>query len=435
MEKLFPFLAIIIIFLTANPSNLGAQNEQSKFDMGGFIALNVITYDFKDDEKKSALSAQGWHDKTPAFSQTNLNLYFMYNSQKNWIAFSEIMFTYGLSDDKYNYDHFADGYVTSEPQTYTYTDEMLRTYDLGGIFIERAYIEYNQFEFARVRFGRFLTPYGIFSQDHGAPAVISVRPPMLVMPYSTNGMPQNQTGLELLGNKYISDFGIEYAAYVSNGPSEDPNANGDNVMCRGGFLNLIIPTLADMIDIEFGGSVFQGKRTYTLANYIDTGSFTADESQDIYTSEQRDLILAAHCKIAVNDMPLQGTLLLQAEYLKDKITDRKVLDRNYLVIFGEYLNKPAMDYDYTVMYVQAEYQMYGWITPYFRYEQDKTSSDKAPYNNDTTLQMDAYFIGINIKPIPNVSLKFEAAYVTPELANNMRADTNLYNFQVSMAFL
>lgn len=436
MRKIIILTTILILTIAVFKSGIQAQMEQPKFTVGGFMSINCIALDF--NEEHSLLSLKGFHSMEPAFSQSDLNLYFIYNSQKNWLAMSEIKFTYLLGNFNQKKDESMPNVIYNESVSFTYTDEMLRTYDLGGIFIERAFIEYNQFQFAKIRFGRFFTPFGIFSQDHGAPAVTSVRAPNLVIAPTPGanpsfGMPLHQTGGELLGSVYLGDFGFEYAVYMSNGPSEDPNSNGDNTMCRGGFLNLILPSFFDMINIELGGSVYQGKRTYTDSNYIDLNSFTADESQDIYDLKQKDFISSGHLKISILGLPFDGILLMQTEYLNHKITDKT---ENSPIGYGV---APVEDTDYNIMYAQIEYQMFGMLTPYFRYENESVNNEKSPFYL-MLLERDQYVCGLNIKPIPTVSLKFEYMQVTVkqiDLAENfgIENDYKWYAFQIAMAFL
>lgn len=439
MKGFKTLLAVMYVFMTVYAAGLQAQTqtqtqtEQPKFTMGGYMAFSCLAWDF--DEKHSMTAMNNMHKMSPAFSQSDTNLYFAYNGQNNWLAFTEIKFTYLLKS--YEQTQTSGG-IYVEPQTSTYIDEMLRSYDVGGIFIERAYMEYNRYGFAKARFGRFFTPFGIFSQDHGAPAITSVRPPNLVIPptsglVSSTGMPLYETGVELLGSASAGDFEIEYAVYISNGPSENPNSNGDNTMCRGAFLNLIMPAMADMVNFEFGGSVYQGKRTYTQTIAINTSTFSVDESRSTDLLKQKDFITGCHLKTEISGLPLEGILLFQAEYLNQKITDQTE--------YSSFTSTSAEieDHNYNVMYAQVEYQMLGMLTPYFRYEDESVSNENTPFYL-ILIGRTQYVCGLNIKPVPNVSLKFEYQKAILEQSRmaealHMNNDYEIYAFQITMAFL
>lgn len=98
----------------------------------------------------------------------------------------------------------------------------------NGLTLLRVQAEYRYSDALGVTAGRFLTPYGIWNVEHGAPLLIPVRMPYMVV----NGVvPRAQTGLVVSG-RFFPGEGVqtEYALTVSNGrgPTEQVYDLDDN---------------------------------------------------------------------------------------------------------------------------------------------------------------------------------------------------------------
>ncbi len=413
------------------------DDVEQRFNISGFMTFQYVKFDFKSEDN----TFKNMMNEEERFALNNLNLYLSFNVSDDLLAFSEIRFLFTptgkeqltpvdsngnvyLGDDGTTIDH-----ILVTPYDNSAIDNQNSNFKYGSVFIERAYIEWNTLSYATLRFGRYITPFGIWSQDHGAPAVTSIRLPLLVnSPHLSLGMPQWQTGVELLGKLPITgiDMYIDYAAYVGNGVSDSESIldEEDKNKAVGGFINFKLPPIARMIDVELGCSGYWGERTFVfnktltpigLVSITDgtvAGNFETDSSNNVYYNKQMDTIGTAHMKISMRSLPLGGTLVLQSEYLYQWIDeDGASLDSNrqwtgagthYVDMAGQPRNPD--DYKVVTYYVQGEYQFFGRVTPYFRYEWFKIGTDKEPQMSIRFSEFNVYTMGLNIKPYQRLIL-------------------------------
>lgn len=406
-----------------------SEIEEKKFAVSGFID---VLAGYNQFFSKNAYLKRVISDKFH-FSINNLNIYFLFKPYKGFDAFAEIRFTFAPTGKVVN------DYVNNVtiPYDNIAVDQQGFNYKYGTITIERAYAEWNTFEFFKIRAGRFLTPYGIWSQDHGAPILTSIRVPFLVNPPSDNvGMPTNITGFEILGTveHQQSGFVFEYAAYAGNNMTnlESVNDFEHQMKAIGGFVNFKMPSIKNRVDVELGLSAYRGERSkLAYTQYIPQYALGAK----FYYLNQLDVIAAAHVKITINSLPGKGTFILQTEAMK-----HWVKQHNQGSIIQGGLTPMSIvpgftnNYYHYFTYIQAEYQFLGWITPYFRYEYlyNQNAVRWLVYRSGAI-----YVAGLNIKPVPVVVLKFEysQADFNPyfEFKNNNN-DFRQYQMSVSMSF-
>ncbi|MFC1670705.1 hypothetical protein ACFL20_09950 [Spirochaetota bacterium] len=387
--------------------------EESKFKVSGFIDVFTSKVFQKDED---SIVSQMIGNKL-MFNHYNLNLYFEFNPIKDLRTFVELRFLYaptGMSSQSFD---DGNGTLTTMPINNT-NSGITAQVEYGTVFIERAFLEWNRFEFAKVRAGRLLTPFGIWSQDHGAPALTSVKIPDAVQPPATlsESIPPNMTGFELLGTVELpADYLLSYSVVIANTISDiEPISDVSDSKNIGFFLNLAVPTIAQMLDIEFGTTMFFGKREKLFKT--DTDIFTEVETK-YYEFKQDDKMIAAHLKMTLGNLPLDGTLVLQSEYLCAIIEpDKGVIGVNSLKSFlvGTSLEGPAgvivtnlKDYKVHYFYAQAEYRIFGWITPYYRFNYTETENSNTWGIYKKSYQ---HLAGINVKPYPQLTIKVEFIY-------------------------
>ncbi len=148
----------------------------------------------------------------PSFYVGNFNVYLSSKLGQNLRALSEVRFTY-----------LPDGADVTDLETYEvtrtstaypdYTD-FNRPVDVGGVIIERVWVEYTAHPLLTARFGQWLTPYGIWNVDHGSPTIISTTRPFII---GAEMFPQRQTGVQLHGSQGFESTQVGYNLTLSNG--------------------------------------------------------------------------------------------------------------------------------------------------------------------------------------------------------------------------
>lgn len=90
----------------------------------------------------------------------------------------------------------------------------------SGIILERAHADWTPSDAFNLRAGLFLTPYGIWNVDHGAPTRITLTPPTFI---SFGLLPERQLGVEAFGTFAVLPWTLGYHLYVSNGRTFSAN--------------------------------------------------------------------------------------------------------------------------------------------------------------------------------------------------------------------
>lgn len=182
----------------------------------------------------------------------NVNVYLDAAPAPNWRSLVEVRFTNLPSGaDHMDLSTGQSTRVVTDVQDTTAVHGGLQSIHLNGIILERAQIDYQYSDLLNVRAGVFLTPYGIWNVDHGAPVRIMARPPAFI----TAGLiPERQTGVELFGTLHMLPWTLDYHAYVSNGRTLGA-VDFDNDKAVGG--RLVLGTRRP-IGIRVGASFFTG---------------------------------------------------------------------------------------------------------------------------------------------------------------------------------
>ena len=299
----------------------------------------------------------------------NLNLYLAKNLTAKARALAEVRFTF-LPNGTQNPDgSFID--TTALDVT-----NFSRPAQWGGIVIERAYVEYDLTDHLTIRGGHWLTPYGIWNNDHGSPTIIGTMRPYII---GEEFFPEHQTGLDLFGSHYEAGFKLGYHATVSNGRgATEAQADQDNKFAFGGSLELETPW-----GLKVGGSYYRGRYTGIAT--------TAGAIPETYLE-------AAYGGDAQYD---HGGLHLQAEVI--------ARDRHYAAgkraATGVGFAPDGRDFGF---YVLAGYRFdHLWnVMPYTYYEE---------YQPTIPLRFPRAFVenvGLNFRPTASLVFKLQATHAT-----------------------
>lgn len=187
------------------------QEFKPSLDVYGFMAFYAGKWFIKEDNV-----LHGIIQNKLTFGVTDVNVYFSGHLTETLSSLVELRFTFLPNGADASllpvYERIDNSYLNAN------TSEELT---LGGVIIERAKIVWQPFDFLGFTVGRYLTPFGIWNIDHGAPVVIPIIKPYLMLRHL---MPLAQTGFVVQGRFFPAPSTyLDYAVTLSNGrgPTEE----------------------------------------------------------------------------------------------------------------------------------------------------------------------------------------------------------------------
>lgn len=332
----------------------------------------------------SLLRAQLFEDST--FTVGNVNTYLSGELGGGWRSLVEVRFSY-LPNGSRSVQGSTLERVSSQVADYTNAG---RVRNIGGLFVERAWVEYTASAALALRAGSWLTPYGLWNEDHGSPTIIPVTRPYMI---GIELMPERQTGLQLRGSFYVSDsVTLGYRLGLSNGrgPVSDYADLDENKAL----------TLSLQLYHHGAGSLELGAFAYG-GRYTNTNESIATTATSVIVDEQ---VVEQYDEISwgLDARYLLGGLHLQTEFV---VNDRAYTARGRPLRSGvEYLP----DERRIGGYVLAGYR-FEWLGlmpylsgGYFSYL-NAYEITRAPTRDVIT----DWALGINSRPTTNVTLKLE----------------------------
>lgn len=382
-----------------------------------------------------------YHD---TFFSSGINLYAKSEMTRTLSAMVETRLTYTPNGFANNWPTYVDIGSTniSTSGTFTRTDTTTQgpysqlSYRQDGILIERAYLEWKPTDWFGVRAGRFLTPFGIWNEDHGSPVLIGIDYPQFM---NFNLVPLQQLGLEAFGSVGLTDdLRAEYALTFanSNGPS-DEYKDLTAMKALGARLKFVY-THNDFY-LRLGGYAYYN-------NYVNSSDGIAinltpaltvaptNGVQDVTTTSQsfNEMIVTGDLDIRI------GRLRLLAEFARQSVI-YKVPPQESLIeqlIQGVPVNVTtyeASHYGYGG-YVMGAYEipfrtkvLDFSVMPYVGYDLVVPSTAIVA---EQTKQVRG---GLNVKPSPYVTLKVEASRIVPTAAVLNSAGSSLFG-QLAYSF-
>ena len=152
-----------------------------------------------------------YYPRQSSFSVGNLNVYISKEVSARLRSMAEVRFLY-LPNGSEQLEGLQFVRVDTSVSDYAEFDHRL---SWGGIQIVRAWVEYTFHPLITVRAGQWLTPYGIWNEDHGSPTIIPTRRPYTI---AQGLVPEQQTGIEIHGFMAMTDrIEVGYNLMVSNG--------------------------------------------------------------------------------------------------------------------------------------------------------------------------------------------------------------------------
>jgi hypothetical protein len=401
-------------FTSADPStNMLVGEDGPKLELYGFADFSYFHASRNDSVSRQYIAPY------PTFYVGHLNLYLSSTLGESWRSLAEVRFTYSPLGDE---DRASpDGTFPSTDTTVADYAEMQRTFSWGGIEIQRAWIEYQPFDFLTIRGGQWLTPYGYWNDDHGSPTIIAVHKPF---PITDTFFPEHQTGLIAHGKYFIGTTAIGYAATLSNGRGPyDTIRDLDNNKAVGGRLYVESSALGNL---TVGVDGYRGRFTASTKRYrVDTSG--SDPVAMIYRTTDvayDELSLGADLRWIYGGLHVQGEVMTNEARYDERHRPRTV----------GFAPRPTFVADYRRV---GGYLLAGYRTPWLNLMPYVVGEYSSYTNSDLAPPVHALSGGVNLRPTPNVVLKAELAMATFDGVGSTglgKDDLSYFGSQVAWAF-
>jgi hypothetical protein len=390
----------------ARIESLEANLDEMRADSGAEPENRIRVYGFMDTglqwtRAQSDKFSNVFSSKEPTFVSGNNNIYFDARPDPKWRALLETRYTF--------YPHGSEafdsqgGYSRTDTTVYDVTSPSGRNrIRWGGVFIERATIEWRHRDWLQLTAGYFLTPYGIWNIDHGTPTLISLILPNFQV---EEAIPQRQTGLQAKGNWVFDTLSLDYSVYISNGRTSTlVDLTADKAV--GGRLAL---SFDDRYRWQLGASAYHGtSQDVSKALDFSDGGFGLSS----------DLTYALTESAGGVDFSFdRGPLRFRAETLMHAVQYREGL--HAVSSFGPPGQRQPNSTAY-YGYALLAYRLVDWIEPYVYFE-------SRTENRRTGLSDSAHTpsLGLNIYFTPAAQLKLQ--YATPRFFNDTGPNPSQYN--------
>ena len=305
-----------------------------------------------------------------------------------------------------------------------------RSHASHALFIERMHIDIHPTDYFKVKLGKFLTPFGIWNVDHGAPTLPTINLPSMFGLFRL--VPYDQTGIEISGIIPIKSSNFGYSVYVGNGQNNrDEQLNLDHNFSTGARVFISTRKLFSLIDLTYGLSGYTGQATFIDQQILVYKNPSADAAVDVfdphyatYTENSFKYDGATDIRLKVFNLEIIGELFYS--YVKDNtyIGDPNKPDQSW----GKIPNHHWLSY-----YVYAGWTFFDFATLYGRYDFGKQINNdyiKYVYNSSKYKE---YVGGIRLRPYPFLVWKFETSY-RPKFDDFYLGDTTIYATSISVAF-
>jgi hypothetical protein len=247
----------------------------------------------------------------------------------------------------------GDEYSTANTTATDWADAF--DFNWGGIAIERAWVEFKPADYFGLRVGYFLSPFGLWNEDHSFTVVIPAHRPRII---TSRLLPLQQTGLSFFGRVFPGDRSIiEYGLTLSNG--RGPVAEFydlDENKAIGLKLNY---SFDGPVHFNIGTYLFMGDYTAVATNIVSFEPFDYEHSKTVEYSEKA---ISLHVKLE------WAGLLIQGEYVRGMVKYEES-SREFAIYGPDVVYSP--DYVQQGTYALLRYRLPFEavnIGPYFMYE-------------------------------------------------------------------
>ena len=311
-------------------------------------------------------------------------------------------------------------------------------YRQDGLLIERAYMEWKPTDWLGLRVGRFLTPFGIWNEDHGSPVLIGVDYPQFM---NFGIVPIWQLGVEAFGSVGLGDdLRFDYALTVANsrGP-EDEYKDLTDMKAFGARLKIVYNPEPFYFRLgafayysQYRDNQDQIKIQLTPGLTLDPAYSPSFGTYSVTNSAYDETVLTGDAEFRVGRLRIIGEFARQTVIYDAPSAvpdDQKLLK-------GVPFNVPIVDPSHYAFggYVMAAYEVPFHtkpidfsVTPYAGYDY-VVPSTTVPVRTNTQLRG-----GLNVKPSPYATLKLEVSRLLPENTSTA-SDATVVMAQLAYSF-
>ncbi len=415
LSSLFPLLIFGVV---------SSQDNNPKFLFYGFADMSFHKYFFKEN---AVVRAKNEYSDKFEYSFDHLNLYSDF-SPNNKIR---MLFEIGYEHIP-NYLQYSRGKILSvagQPDD-TLIPAVPSPSDQNGgkeLFnIERAVLQLKLNQYARLSFGKFITPAGIWNVDHGSPVILTSRQPTQFS--IVNIYPKAQIGIMEEGSLFLGNVDLSYCIYASTGRNEiqidDPEevAAGGQLVCNLPFLEVfrigasaytgILKESAEYMHITIDKSTTD-KITAQALTDLQAGLISIEDVQSrvqqliskeaqnpenykfvtTNLSKSRENIFGFDLRLYKNRIGLQSELNINKT--KNHFTGKDGPD--YVGVYG-------------LLFVDAIKKLNFQLTPYFLYERVNIKGSPSEILSMFS-GYNLFMSGINARFFTNFGIKLEFDYL------------------------
>jgi hypothetical protein len=385
---------------------VAAESEVQKFSVYGFMDVGLQRISSLTPSLGVALPSE-----ETSFVSGNNNIYLEVRPDAHWRGLIETRLSL-LPHGDYKFQGLGISERTDTRIIDSTSPSGRNNVELGGIVVERAFMEWMHNDYLNVRVGRFFTPWGIWNVDHGTPTLIALMMPTFLV---QDAIPQRQTGLQLFGRHNAPPWQVTYDLTLSNGrtatlfDTTDGKAIGSRVVIRRqgdlGFaagMSMYHGDFQDEIKTLSVNASLDIELTKTTTVSYDENSIGVDVSVDYRGWRLRAEAMARQVEYANG----------KREVVTFRPTQPQVPDR--IEYYG---------------YVILAYRVLSYLEPYLYLEQLETNKRADVIEAGYSLSG-----GLNIYFTPAVQLKMQYARSSFENFLPDRNTTNFWTSRLVMAF-
>ena len=394
---------------TQEEADLVAMNQdRMALQVYGFIDVQFYKFFIKEDTFYN-----GFLPDSSTFALGHWNLFLEKPLSDHFLVLGEVRFLFQPMGQESDWVGFNSGeYSRFDTKATDTVDNYF--FNWGGISIQRAYIQYVLNDYFGVRAGYYLTPFGIWNEDHASPVILFAHRPFL----STGGhLPEAQLGLYLYGKAFAGDkTTFQYGFTVSNG--RGPTAEAYDLDENKGLGLTLQATYNGPVFLNAGTYLYMGDYT-DVTRHVETPPIDFVETTTVAYAEK---VMSFHLQFKWKG------LLIQGEYIRRLIeydgTKRETADHGQGLLFSpDHIRSGSYEIlAYTLPFEKVT------LTPYVLHEY-KDMPTWVEYWAGHSIGG-----GINWRIIPSVVLKVEGIHNKHRKEQGINSDFQMLIVQLAASY-